>query len=101
MDGAAAKREIRDLLWEWDFIGVRGARSAAPDEYDCLLGPLYGRLVDGADAAAIGGHLRERASEPFRAAPDAVARPLRCEADVMVVRRSMRRASGLDARGRR
>ncbi len=39
-------REIRDLLWEWDFLGVGFARGSNEDEYDCLEWRLYQRLKD-------------------------------------------------------
>jgi hypothetical protein len=31
--------EVRQLLNEWDFIGI--GDFGPDDEYDCLLGPLY------------------------------------------------------------
>ena len=37
--------ELRSLLNEWDPIGVA---DVAPDEYDCLNGPLVLMLVEGA-----------------------------------------------------
>ena len=36
--------EIRDLLFEWDPLGIAHARSYAEDEYDCVMGPLVGLL---------------------------------------------------------
>jgi hypothetical protein len=69
MDAADAQDEIRDLLWEWDFIGVKGARAAAADEYDCLMGPLYRRLVHGADSEAIGSYLRSELPSHFGLEP--------------------------------
>lgn len=70
VDAAPAVKGIRDLLWEWDFIGVRGVGPAWPDDdYDCRLGPLHGRLVHGADADAIREYLRSELSSHFGVEP--------------------------------
>jgi len=41
---------LRYLLNEWDPIGVA---DLAPDEYDCLIAPLWARLSQGASRAEI------------------------------------------------
>lgn len=41
--------ELRDLLNEWDFVGVFDA-GVNTDEYDCLIRPLMTRLAAGAGA---------------------------------------------------
>jgi hypothetical protein len=51
-DGTRVMREIRALLMEWDALGVADEPAAA-DEYDCMIGPLYGHLRAGADAAVL------------------------------------------------
>lgn len=48
-----AVREIRDLPWEWDSLGVRFARASNDDGYDCMEWPLYERLNRGASADQI------------------------------------------------
>ncbi|MDM7856430.1 hypothetical protein [Cellulomonas alba] len=45
-----AAAQIRDLLMEWDAIGVSDEPNAA-DEYDCMIGPLTAHLRAGADSA--------------------------------------------------
>jgi hypothetical protein len=39
------RAEIRQLLNEWDPIGVMGGADSPVDEYDCLAGPLL-RLLE-------------------------------------------------------
>lgn len=51
-DGKQVMSEIRALLMEWDALGVADEEAAA-DEYDCMIGPLYGHLRAGADAAVL------------------------------------------------
>jgi hypothetical protein len=51
-------RELREILCEWDPIGVFSADADWPkDEYDGLIGPLLGRLQAGADAGAVQDYL--------------------------------------------
>ena len=44
--------ELRQLLNEWDFIGVFDAETNF-DEYDCMIAPLLARLAEGADSDGI------------------------------------------------
>ncbi|WP_211588986.1 hypothetical protein [Allorhizocola rhizosphaerae] len=50
--------DLRQMLNEWDFIGVREF-SAHDDEYDCLLGPLLTSLASGADVKQVVSLLRD------------------------------------------
>jgi hypothetical protein len=50
--------ELRELLNEWDLIGVREL-SIHNDEHDCLLGPLLTRLAAGAGVNDVGLYLRD------------------------------------------
>lgn len=56
---------IRDLLNEWDFIGVVGsAADGGPlDEYDCLIEPVLERLAH--DRADLGSFLRHELDQHF------------------------------------
>ncbi|MCM2575978.1 hypothetical protein [Streptomyces meridianus] len=45
-----AQDSLRHLLNEWDPIGVA---DVVRDEYDCMIGPLLGRLARGAGRAEI------------------------------------------------
>ena len=53
---------LRDLLNEWDPIGVA---DEVHDEYDCLIPKLLARLDDGADTAAIGAFLHTELIDHF------------------------------------
>jgi hypothetical protein len=46
--------ELRGLLLEWDPLGMA---EVASDEYDCLLGPIIGKLRDGVSARGLGDFL--------------------------------------------
>jgi hypothetical protein len=50
----ARQLNLRYLLNEWDPIGVS---EIAPDEYDCMIGPLLVRLRAGAGRAEISEYL--------------------------------------------
>ncbi|MFJ2820071.1 hypothetical protein ACIO7M_03000 [Streptomyces toxytricini] len=63
-----AQRELRQLLNEWDPIGVA---DLVGDEYDCLLAPLLGRLCRGADGTEIGAYLRTEVEDHFGLDPSA------------------------------
>jgi hypothetical protein len=72
---SATVRGLRELLNEWDPVGVA---DDVEDEYDCMLAPLLGRLSRGAGRAEIGAYLRHELAEHFGLAPggpepDAVA----------------------------
>jgi hypothetical protein len=51
--------QLRDLMCEWDPIGIMGNPDAPRDEYDCLLGPLLTRLQSATPDADIAGYLRD------------------------------------------
>jgi hypothetical protein len=63
MNWTASHAALRELLWDWDPIGV--ADCAPQDEYDCLIGPLLNRLNAGADQSAIGQFLRRELTSHF------------------------------------
>ncbi|MET8936744.1 hypothetical protein ABZ329_06515 [Streptomyces rubiginosohelvolus] len=60
------EKNLRRLLNEWDPIGVA---DEVPDEYDCMLAPLLGRLRRGADQAEIAAFLRTELVEHFGLTP--------------------------------
>ncbi|GGP41009.1 MULTISPECIES: hypothetical protein [Streptomyces] len=60
------EKNLRQLLNEWDPVGVA---DEVPDEYDCLLAPLLGRLRRGADQAEIAAFLRTELVEHFGLTP--------------------------------
>ncbi len=60
------EKNLRRLLNEWDPIGVA---DEVPDEYDCMLAPLLGRLRSGADRAEIAAFLRTELVEHFGLTP--------------------------------
>jgi len=71
----ATENDLRQLLNEWDPIGVA---DDVQDEYDCMLAPLLQRLLGGADQAEIGKFLRQDLEEhfgldPLGLRPDAMA----------------------------
>jgi hypothetical protein len=45
----ARQRELREIMWEWDPLGIMGV---ADDEYDCLIDPVLSALSRGIDAPA-------------------------------------------------
>ncbi|MFC8509528.1 hypothetical protein ACFU3J_06570 [Streptomyces sp. NPDC057411] len=71
----ATENDLRQLLNEWDPIGVA---DEVQDEYDCMLAPLLQRLRSGADEAEIDKFLRQGLEEhfgldPLGLRPDAMA----------------------------
>ncbi|MGW4038951.1 hypothetical protein ACWEIM_22125 [Streptomyces sp. NPDC004778] len=60
------EKNLRQLLHEWDPIGVA---DEVPDKYDCLLAPLLGRLGRGADRAEIAAFPRTELVEHFGLTP--------------------------------
>lgn len=56
--------ELRQMLNEWDFIGV-GDLSAHDDEYDCLIGPLLTRLAAGGTAGDLTAYLQHELHDHF------------------------------------
>jgi hypothetical protein len=57
--------EIRDLLNEWDPIGVMGLSDWPRDEYECLAGPLLRLLEGGARQGDVADYLRNEIEEHF------------------------------------
>ncbi|GIJ49424.1 hypothetical protein Val02_63100 [Virgisporangium aliadipatigenens] len=55
---------LRDLLNEWDFIGVFDPK-VNTDEYDCMIVPLLTCLSAGAEAAAVEQFLNEEITDHF------------------------------------
>ena len=51
MDARELELNLRQLVWQWDPIGV--ADVAPDDEYDCLVSSLLSRLAAGADRRKI------------------------------------------------
>ena len=63
--------EIRQLLNEWDFIGVYDPDTNF-DEYDCMIGPLLEMLADGATSANIEQFLDAEITGHFGMSPGQV-----------------------------
>jgi hypothetical protein len=59
---AADEQDLRNLLNEWDPIGVA---SAVQDEYDCLIAPILSRLKHGADRAEVSQFLLHELTDHF------------------------------------
>jgi hypothetical protein len=66
MRGAEAEwaAGIRQLLNDWDFIGVYDPEINV-DEYDCLIGPLHAMLAGGAGTADISRYLHREIEGHF------------------------------------
>jgi hypothetical protein len=62
MDWADLQLSLRNVLNEWDPIGVA---EIAPDEYDCMHGPLFDRLRAGAGQTEIREFLRHELGDHF------------------------------------
>jgi len=63
--------QLRDLMCEWDPLGVVGSAGAPRDEYDCLLGPLLTHLQALAPESEIASHLRsELVTHHFGLSPE-------------------------------
>ena len=62
----ANRRELRDLLCEWDPIGVFADDPYWPrDEYDTLIGPLLGRLQKGENPEQVRGYLTDELKDYY------------------------------------
>jgi hypothetical protein len=57
--------ELRDLLCEWDPIGVMGDPTWPRDEYDCLIGPVLSLLLKGGSDVDVANFLRNEITEHF------------------------------------
>jgi hypothetical protein len=56
--------ELRDLVTEWDPLGL--IEAGAPfDEYDCVVGPLLRRLEAGASVTSLAGYLDKEIRDHF------------------------------------
>ncbi|WFB11290.1 hypothetical protein LRS74_32825 [Streptomyces sp. LX-29] len=59
---ASTENDLRQLLNEWDPIGVA---DVVQDEYDCMLAPLLRQLHDGASQTEISDFLRHELEDHF------------------------------------
>jgi hypothetical protein len=59
------RRQLEDLLWEWDFLDLGDHRPSTEDEYECLLWPLYGILSRGGTSDDIQSCLESELIEHF------------------------------------
>ena len=57
--------ELRELMCDWDPIGIMHHAGAPRDEYDCLIGPLLTRLESSASEADIAKYLRNEIVHHF------------------------------------
>jgi hypothetical protein len=57
--------ELRDLLNGWDFIGVMDDPNWPRDEYECLIGPLLGRLQSGQAVPELAQFLEDELRDHF------------------------------------
>lgn len=64
-------KELRDLLNEWDFIGVFDPVSNT-DEYDCMIPPLMKKLAAGAGTHDIARFLNGKITGHFAMSAGAV-----------------------------
>lgn len=51
--------QLRELMCDWDPIGIMDNADAPRDEYDCLIGPLLTRLASSASEVDIANYLRD------------------------------------------
>jgi hypothetical protein len=63
-------RELRELLYEWDPIGVAAEPDWPGDEYDDLIEPLHARLQAGARAGELAIVLERHVKEHIGLEPD-------------------------------
>jgi hypothetical protein len=52
--------QLRELMCDWDPIGIMDHANAPRDEYDCLIGPLLTQLAASASEADIAKYLRNQ-----------------------------------------
>jgi hypothetical protein len=64
---AGAGLELRDLLLDWDPIGI--AEVCPRDEYDCVIGPLLCMLERNATEREIAGFLESKVQDHFGLKP--------------------------------
>jgi hypothetical protein len=63
-------RQLQDLIWEWDPIGVASIEDWPKDEYNCLVGPVMRMLERGMTADEIAAVLVADLREHFGLDPD-------------------------------
>jgi hypothetical protein len=68
---AGQENELRDLLNEWDFIGVVDP-PINTDEYDCMIQPLMRMLAAGAEAKDVARFLDGEITGHFGMSPGVV-----------------------------
>lgn len=68
---AGRANELRDLLNDWDFVGVFDP-AINTDEYDCMIQPLMTRLAAGADTNDIAWFLDGEITGHFGLSPGVV-----------------------------
>jgi len=61
-------REMRDLAFEWDPIGV-GDNPECWDEYDCIIGPLLRMLEQDATPDQLSAYLQTELRDHFGLSP--------------------------------
>jgi len=57
--------QLRELMCDWDPIGIMAHADAPWDEYDCLIGPLLTQLASSASEADIAKYLRHQIVHHF------------------------------------
>ena len=57
--------QLRELMCDWDPIGIMDHPGAPRDEYDCLVGPLLTRLASSESEADIAKYLRHQIVHHF------------------------------------
>jgi hypothetical protein len=56
---------LRDMVWDWDPIGLGNDRKYCEDEYDCIINDVISKLRLGASAGEISLFLDELLPEHF------------------------------------
>ena len=62
-------RELQDLIWAWDPVGVSDVADWPRDEYDCLVGSLLRRLEQGQGPKEIAAFLEREITDHFGLEP--------------------------------
>ena len=57
--------QLRELMCDWDPLGIMDHANAPRDEYDCLIGPLLTQLASSASEADIAKYLRNQIVHHF------------------------------------
>ena len=70
-------REVREIVNEWDPIGVFGLGAQAPkDEYECLVAPVLGMLAKDVSEAEIAEYLNLEMQTHFGISPCSSVAPI-------------------------